>query len=96
MTVSILYAYAAIMPFKVLNMILGSGVLRSGGKTAFVMAIDLIGTWIFGIPLGLISAFIFHWPVAMVYFALSLEECIRFAISLLVFKQGRWMYQLQA
>ncbi len=96
LTAQILTAYAAVMPFKVLNMIIGSGILRSGGKTTYVMAIDLMGTWLFGVPLGLLSAFVFHWPVPMVYLTLSLEECIRFAVSLVVFKRRGWMNQLKA
>ncbi len=96
LTVQILAAYAAVMPFKVLNMIIGSGILRSGGKTTYVMAIDLMGTWLFGVPLGLISAFVFHWPIPLVYLTLSLEECIRLAVSLVVFKRRGWMNRLQA
>ncbi len=96
LTVDILIAYAAVMPFKVLNMIIGSGILRSGGKTTYVMAIDLMGTWLFGVPLGLLSAFVFHWPIPMVYIALSLEESIRFAVSLVVFQRRGWMNQLKA
>ena len=96
LTAQILAAYAAVMPFKVLNMIIGSGILRSGGKTTYVMAIDLMGTWLFGVPLGLLSAFVFHWPIPLVYFTLSLEECIRFSVSLVVFKRRGWIRQLKA
>ena len=96
LTRQILTAYAAVMPFKVLNMIVGSGILRSGGKTKYVMAIDLMGTWVFGVPLGLLSAFVFRWPIPLVYFTLSLEECVRFAVSLVVFKRRGWMNQLKA
>ena len=80
MTRYLLVAYAFVAPVKVQNMILG-GILRSGGKTTFVMFIDLIGTWIFGVPLGLLAAFVFHLPIAAVYFVLSMEECIRMMIS---------------
>ena len=96
LTVQILSAYAAVMPFKVMNMIMGSGILRSGGKTTYVMAIDLVGTWLFGVPLGLLSAFVFHWPVPLVYLTLSLEECVRFAVSLVVFRRRGWMNRLRA
>ena len=96
LTVRILTAYAAVMPFKVLNMIIGSGILRSGGKTTYIMAIDLMGTWLFGVPLGLLTAFVFHWPIPLVYFTLSMEECIRFAVSLVVFRHRGWMNQLKA
>lgn len=39
-------------PLKVQNMILGGGIIRSGGKTNYVMVIDLIGIWVFGVPAG--------------------------------------------
>ena len=96
LTTQILLAYALIAPFKVENMILGGGVIRSGGRTEFVMAIDLIGTWLFGVPLGLLSAFLFKLSIPWVYFILSLEECVRFALSLAVFIRKRWMRSLKA
>lgn len=96
LTRQILLAYALIAPFKVGNMILGGGVIRSGGRTEFVMAIDLIGTWLFGVPLGLLSAFLFKLSIPWVYFILSLEECVRFGISLAVFRSKRWMRSLKA
>lgn len=90
----ILIAFALIAPVKVLNMILGGGIIRSGGKTKYIMWIDIIGTWGFGVPLGLISAFVFHLSIPYVYFILSLEECVRLGISLLVFKRKNWMRSL--
>ncbi len=96
LTIRILYAYALIAPFKVLNMILGGGIIRSGGRTKYVMYIDIIGTWIFGVPLGFLAAFVLKLPIPYVYFILSLEECIRFAISVGVFRRKKWMQQLEA
>ena len=77
-------------------MIVGGGILRSGGKTKYVMYIDLIGTWIFGVPLGLLSAFVWNLSIPYVYFILSLEECVRFAITLVIFKSRKWMNVLDA
>lgn len=94
LTTQILFAYAPVAPFKVQNMILGGGVIRSGGKTTYIMAIDLIGTWGFGVPLGLLSAFIWNLSIPYVYFILSLEECVRFILSIAVFKRKRWMQVL--
>lgn len=96
LTVRILYAYALVAPFKVLNMILGGGIIRSGGRTKYVMYIDIIGTWIFGVPLGFLAAFVLKLSIPHVYFILSLEECVRFAISVGVFRKQKWMQQLEA
>lgn len=92
----IMLAYALVAPFKVQNMIVGGGIIRSGGKTAYVMVIDLIGTWTFGVPLGLASAFVFHLTIPYVYFILSMEECIRFGISIVVLRRKKWMQCLEA
>ena len=93
-TKQIMLAYAIVAPFKVQNMIVGGGILRSGGRTSYVMAIDLIGTWVFGVPLGLLAAFVLHLSIPYVYFMLSLEECVRFGISLVVFRRKNWMRRL--
>lgn len=88
---SLLKVIAVIAPVKVLNMILGGGIIRSGGKTGYAMWIDMIGTWGFGVPLGLFSAFVLKLPITYVYFLLSLEECVRLFISFAVFRKKRWM-----
>ena len=90
----LLLVFAVVSPIKVLNMILGGGIIRSGGKTKIVMCIDIIGTWGLGVPLGLISAFIFNLPITYVYFILSLEELVRLIISLVVFKKRVWIKSL--
>lgn len=94
LTRQLLFVYALAAPFKVLNMILGGGILRSGGRTAYVMGIDMLGTWGFGVPLGLLSAFVWKLPIAYVYLLLSLEECVRFALSMVVFHRKSWMNRL--
>ena len=77
-------------------MILGGGIIRSGGQTQYSMAIDLIGTWGFGVPLGLLAGFVLKLSIPYVYFILSLEECVRFAISLVIFRKRLWMRRLSA
>ena len=96
LTRQIMLAYALIAPFEVLNMIAGGGILRSGGKTNYVMWIDMIGTWVFGVPLGLLSAFVWKLSIPCVYFILSLEECVRFGITVLALRSKRWMQSLGA
>lgn len=95
LTRQILTAYAVVAPFKVQNMIVGGGIIRSGGKTKYVMMIDMIGTWCFGVPMGLVSAFVLKLSIPWVYFILSLEECVRFAISIGVLRRKNWMHSLE-
>ena len=95
MTKHVLIAYAVIAPFKVENMILGGGILRSGGETKYVMIVDLLGTWLVGVPAGFLAAFFLKLPIHYVYFILSLEECVRFIISCLFFIKRKWMVTLE-
>ena len=94
LTIQILWVYAIIVPVKVLNMITEGSILRSGGKTHYTLILDLVGTWGLGIPLGFIGAYILKWPIYGVYFLLSLEEVVRLMMSLVLFKQRKWVNQL--
>ena len=91
----ILIAFAVISPVKVQNMILGGGIIRSGGMTKYVMWIDLIGTWLFGVPLGLLAAFLWKLDIPYVYFVLSLEEVVRLLIAAVIFRKRTWIKSLQ-
>ena len=90
----ILLVFALISPIKVQNMILGGGIIRSGGMTRYVMWIDMIGTWVFGVPLGCLAAFVWKLPIPQVYFILSLEEVVRFILSVIIFRRRNWMKRL--
>ena len=76
-------------------MILGGGIIRSGGKTKYIMMVDMIGTWLVGVPLGFLMAFVLKAPIPIVYFVLSLEECVRLSITLILFRGRKWMISLQ-
>lgn len=91
----LLLMFAILAPVKVSNMILGGGIVRSGGKTAYIMVIDMVGTWLIGMPLGLVTAFVFRLPVTWVYFILSQEELVRLALTVLVFRRRNWMGRIQ-
>ena len=91
----ILAAFAILMPVKVQNMILGGGIIRSGGKTKYVMMIDMVGTWLVGVPLALLTGLYLKLPVIWVYFILSQEELIRLIVSVFMFRSRKWMHTLQ-
>ncbi len=90
-TIYILYAYSLVFCAKAINMVLGGGVLRSGGQTKYIMIIDVIGTCLIGVPLGLVTAYVWKMPIYYVYFILSLEEYVRVLLEIYVFKSKRWM-----
>ena len=60
-------------------MILGGGIIRSGGNTKTIMIIDIIGTWCIGIPLCLLAAYVFKlgncWCVYIAYHGGIVQAC---------------------
>ena len=90
----LLVIFALYAPVKVENMILGGGILRSGGNTKIIMVIDCLGTWCVGIPLCLLAAYGFRWGIAGVYALLTAEEVFRLVLSLVMFHKRRWMISL--
>lgn len=87
----LLLVFAVLAPVKVANMILAGGILRSGGRTGCILSIEMSVTWLVGVPLGLVTAFVLHMPIQWVYFSLSQEELVRLIIAGLWFRSRRWM-----
>lgn len=94
LTIYILLSYCIVFTAKVTNMVLGGGILRSGGKTKYSMMIDLIGTWCIGVPVGFLAAKVFKLPIYQVYLILSLEEYVRVLISSCIFKSRKWIVNI--
>ncbi len=90
-TVKILVAFALVFTAKVFNMVVGGGVLQSGGQTKFMTLINIIGPWAFGVPMGFFAAYCLRLSIWWVYLLLSLEEYVRLIISLWLLKSKRWM-----
>ena len=90
----LLIVFALYAPVKVENMILGGGIIRSGGNTKIIMIIDVVGTWCIGIPLCLLAAYVFEWGIIGVYTLLTTEEIFRLAVSLAILKKRKWMISL--
>lgn len=90
----LLFVFAVYAPVKVLNMILGGGIIRSGGDTKIIMIIDIIGTWLVGIPLCLLTAYVLGLSVVPVYAIFSFEEVVRLVITLVVFQKKSWMHSI--
>jgi Na+-driven multidrug efflux pump len=91
---TLLIVFALYAPVKVENMIVGGGIIRSGGNTKIIMIIDIVGTWCIGIPLCLLAAYVFKWGIVGVYALLTTEELFWLAVSLIVFKRRKWIISL--
>ncbi|MDE6996348.1 MAG: MATE family efflux transporter [Oscillospiraceae bacterium] len=53
------------------------GIIRGGGDTRYSMISDLIYSWAIVVPLGLLAAFVFRWPVGVVSFCLNIDQLLK-------------------
>ncbi len=53
------------------------GIIRGGGDTRYSMISDTIYSWGVTVPLGLVSAFVLHWPVTAVFFLLNVDQLLK-------------------
>lgn len=90
----LLIIFAIYAPVKVENMILGGGIIKSGGDTKTIMMIDIAGTWLIGIPLCLFAVYVLKWDIAGTYALLTMEEVARFAVTWVMFQRRKWMVSL--
>lgn len=91
---TLLLIFSVYLPIKVLNMVVGSGIIRSGGETKYTLFLDVVGTYAIGLPLGLISAFVLKLPVQAVYAILSVEEIWRLFMGIRRVQSKKWIKQV--
>ena len=66
------------------------GVFRSGGDSRFGFICDTIDMWLFAIPLGALAAFVFQWPVEVVYVLLCTDEFVKWPWVFKNFFSYKW------
>jgi putative MATE family efflux protein len=81
---------ATVQPVKVLNSILGNGILPSGGDTKFVLAGHLIGSYLVGIPTALLLGIFTGLNAWGVFGARALEEIVKVIAFFLRFRTPAW------
>ncbi|WP_059045805.1 MATE family efflux transporter [Paenibacillus rubinfantis] len=90
----LVWVFAAFLWVKVGNMVMAGGILNSGGDSKFVFAMESATTWLIGVPSGLLLSFGLKQPIFLVYFALSLEEVVRYGIGLARIRSRKWIKNL--
>ena len=67
------------------------GIFCAGGDAKFDMIGNLGAMWCFSVPLGFITAFVFHAPVWLVYIIISLDEIIKLPAVYKHYKKYVWV-----
>lgn len=71
-----------------------SGIFTAGGDTKFGFICDCITLWLIVVPLGLLTAFVLHWPVIAVYVIISMDEIVKLPAVWRHYKQYKWVRDL--
>lgn len=88
---NILTIFGIFMPVSLLDMIIVTGILRSGGDTRFAMIVDAGSVWLLGVPAAFLSALLFHWPIDMCAAAIQIEAVVKLVVVYIRQKQGKWI-----
>ena len=85
---------AVYMIGRCVNTITINGVLDGGGDTVFDMYSLAVSMWGIALPLALLGAFVFHWPVLVVYACTCLDEVGKIPWVMLRFRKYKWVRDL--
>lgn len=86
-------ALAIGQPFLQLHFTLG-GAHRGAGDTWTPMIGAALGNWVFRVPLACLFAFVLHWDVVWVWYALVVDHMARSALLIWSFRRGKWRRDL--
>ena len=85
---------AVYMIGRCVNTVTINGVLDGGGDTIFDMYSLAVCMWGIAIPLAVLGAFVFHWPVLVVYACTCLDEVGKIPWVMCRFRKYKWVKDL--
>ena len=85
---------AVYMIGRCVNTVTINGVLNGGGDTIFDMYSLAVCMWGVAIPLALLGAFVFHWPVLAVYACTCLDEVGKIPWVMYRLRKYKWVKDL--
>jgi Na+-driven multidrug efflux pump len=79
---------------RCVNTVTINGVFDAGGDTMFDLYSLAVVMWGLAIPLALLCAFVFHWPVLAVYSCTCLDEVGKIPWVLFHYRKYKWVKDL--
>ena len=79
---------------RCVNTVTINGIMDGGGDTIFDMYSLAVCMWGIAIPLALLGAFVFHWPVLLVYACTCLDEVGKIPWVMHRFRKYKWVQNL--
>ncbi len=79
---------------RCVNTIIINGIFSAGGDTLFDVYSLAVCMWGIAIPTAMLGAFVFHWPVVLVYACTCLDEVGKIPWVMYHFKKYKWVKDL--
>ncbi len=67
------------------------GIVSGGGETSFVLKNDIIFMWLIVLPLSMLSAFVFKWPVVVTFACLKCDQVLKCGVALVKVNKFNWI-----
>lgn len=85
---------AVYMVGRSINTVVINGVFYAGGDALFDVYSLAVTMWGLAVPLAFLGAFVFHWPVAVVYACTCIDEVGKMPWVYLHYRKYRWVKDL--
>ncbi len=70
------------------------GIVSGGGDTSFVLINDIIFMWCIVLPLSVLSAFVFSFPVSVTFFILKSDQILKCFVAVFKVNRFKWIKNL--
>ncbi|MBP3453495.1 MAG: MATE family efflux transporter [Clostridia bacterium] len=85
---------AIMVVFQGTQSMLTKGVLRGGGDTQFLVAADISFMWLLSIPLGYLSAFVWHMSPFWIYLFMKIDYIVKTIWCTFRLRGNKWIKKL--
>ena len=79
---------------RAVNTVIINGIFAAGGDTLFDMYSLCVCMWGLAVPLAFLGAFVFHWPVLLVYSCTCLDEVGKIPWVMYHYRKYKWVKDL--
>ncbi len=79
---------------RAVNTVIINGIFAAGGDTLFDMYSLVVCMWGLAVPLAFLGAFVFHWPVLLVYSCTCLDEVGKIPWVMYHYRKYKWVKDL--
>lgn len=67
------------------------GINRGAGDSRFVALVDMICGWLIVLPMTFLAAFVWRWPLPLVFLATRIDQCFKWIIAFWRLRGDQWI-----